>query len=156
MAQWFINFLIVLVFFIGMEGVAWVSHKYIMHGILWSFHRDHHHKTHQGSLERNDFFFLIFAIPGIICLLAGTAGHISFCLFAGIGITLYGACYFFIHDIFIHQRLKFLRKSQNRYLAGIRRAHKIHHKHTGKENGECFGMLWIPRKYFYKSTDRLI
>ena len=26
--------------------------------------------------------------------------------------------------------------------------HKIHHKHLGKKDGECFGMLVVPFKYF--------
>ena len=30
---------------------------------------------------------------------------------------------------------------------GIRKAHKVHHKHLGKEDGECFGMLIVPLKY---------
>ena len=33
-------------------------------------------------------------------------------------------------------------------IKGIRRAHKIHHKNIHKEEGECFGMLWVPKKYF--------
>jgi beta-carotene 3-hydroxylase len=24
----------------------------------------------------------------------------------------------------------------------------MHHKHLGKEEGECFGMLWVPFKYY--------
>jgi len=24
----------------------------------------------------------------------------------------------------------------------------MHHKHTEKTDGECFGMLWVPLKYF--------
>jgi beta-carotene 3-hydroxylase len=24
----------------------------------------------------------------------------------------------------------------------------MHHKHSGKEDGECFGMLLVPFKYF--------
>jgi beta-carotene 3-hydroxylase len=34
------------------------------------------------------------------------------------------------------------------YLRAIRKAHKVHHKHLGKEDGECFGMLVVPLKYF--------
>jgi beta-carotene 3-hydroxylase len=30
----------------------------------------------------------------------------------------------------------------------IRKAHKVHHKHLSKEKGECFGMLFVPRKYW--------
>ena len=29
----------------------------------------------------------------------------------------------------------------------LRRAHKVHHKHLQKEDGECFGMLWVAPKY---------
>jgi beta-carotene 3-hydroxylase len=72
-------------------------------------------------------------------------------LYIGIGITLYGLCYFLVHDVFIHQRIKIFQKSDNWYLRAIRRAHKIHHKHLGKEDGECFGMLCVPMKYFRES-----
>lgn len=143
-----INGLIILASFIGMEAVAWLTHKYIMHGILWRLHKDHHKKESKGFMEHNDFFFLIFATPGIVFLFFGGRNDYNFLLWIGAGITLYGIAYFFIHDIFIHQRLKVFRNSNNSYFAAIRRAHKIHHKHLGKEEGECFGMLWVPFKYF--------
>ena len=72
----------------------------------------------------------------------------SFWFFIGLGITIYGATYFLVHDIFIHQRFKIMRNSDNAYFKAIRRAHKMHHKHINKEDGECFGMLWVPFKYF--------
>ena len=53
-----------------------------------------------------------------------------------------------MHDIFIHQRFKIFRKIDNKYARGVRRAHKIHHKNINKEGGECFGMLFVPKKYF--------
>lgn len=149
-----INILIVLGAFIIMEGVAWFAHKYIMHGWLWVFHKDHHKKETDGFLEHNDFFFLIFAIPGIISLYVGMQNNFNFWFFIGLGITFYGAAYFFIHDIFIHQRFKILRNSNNTYLKALRRAHKMHHKHLGKEDGECFGMLWVPFKYFVESKNK--
>ncbi|MEE1885727.1 sterol desaturase family protein [Pedobacter flavus] len=149
-----INILIVLGAFIIMEGVAWFAHKYIMHGWLWVFHKDHHKKETDGFLEHNDFFFLIFAIPGIISLYVGMQNNFNFWFFIGLGITFYGAAYFFIHDIFIHQRFKILRNSNNTYLKALRRAHKMHHKHLGKEDGECFGMLWVPFKYFVESKKK--
>lgn len=68
----------------------------------------------------------------------------------GFGILAYGIAYFVVHDIFIHQRFKLLRNANNRYARGVRRAHKMHHKHLGKEEGECFGMLVVPFKYFKK------
>ena len=143
-----INTLIVLAAFISMEGVAWFAHKYIMHGLLWRLHKDHHKKESEGFIEHNDFFFLIFALPGIASLFFGMQNDYNFLFWIGTGITLYGMAYFLIHDIFIHQRFKIFRNTNNVYFKAIRRAHKIHHKHLGKEDGECFGMLWVPIKYF--------
>lgn len=134
--------------FLAMEAVAWFTHKYIMHGLLWFLHKDHHKKESKGFLEHNDFFFLIFAIPGIISLYVGSQNNFNAYFWIGLGITLYGMAYFLVHDIFIHQRFKMFRNTDNAYLKGIRRAHKMHHKHLGKEDGECFGMLWVPMKYF--------
>ena len=68
----------------------------------------------------------------------------------GFGILAYGIAYFFVHDIFIHQRFKLFRNADHWYAKGVRRAHKIHHKHLGKGDGECFGMLMVPFKYFKK------
>lgn len=142
------NVVIVIVSFVTMEGVAWFTHKYIMHGFLWSFHRDHHKKDTYGFFEHNDIFFLIFAIPGMAGLLFGLNYGNNFLFYLGLGITFYGLAYFLVHEIFIHQRLKYFKKTNIRYFKAIRRAHKIHHKNLEKENGECFGMLWVPIKYF--------
>lgn len=142
------NFLIVLVTFFLMEGATWLIHKYIMHGLLWSLHRDHHDHTNDGPLERNDYFFVIFAIPAIILMFFGVQNDYNYVFYIGLGITIYGMGYFFVHDIFIHQRISFLRNTKNPYLLAIRRAHKQHHKHTSKEDGECFGFLWVPIRYF--------
>ncbi len=27
---------------VGMEGVAWATHRWLMHGPLWVLHRSHH------------------------------------------------------------------------------------------------------------------
>ena len=134
--------------FLGMELVAWGTHKYIMHGPLWFFHQDHHTPANAGFFEKNDFFFLLFALPGILLIYFGwRVGWDSLMLWSGFGITLYGLTYFLVHDIFIHQRFRLFRKTDNFYFKAIRRAHKVHHKHLTKENGECFGMLWVPFKY---------
>jgi beta-carotene 3-hydroxylase len=143
-----------ITFYISMEGVAWLTHKYIMHGFLWTLHRDHHKKEYEGFFERNDFFFLFFAIPGIICLIAGLPDF-SLIFYAGIGITLYGFTYFLIHDVMVHQRFKILRKINSKYFLGLRRAHKMHHKHLNRTDGECFGLLIFPSKYYNEKTDRL-
>ena len=133
--------------FLIMEFMAWFIHKYIMHGILWVLHKDHHQKDHDSWFERNDAFFLFFAVLSMIFLMtADEAFWIGFPI--GFGILAYGIAYFVVHDIFIHQRFKWLRTIDNAYARGVRRAHKIHHKHLGKEEGENFGMLIVPRKYF--------
>ncbi len=142
------NFLILFFTFFLMEGATWVIHKYVMHGFLWVLHRDHHDHSNEGDLERNDFFFIIFALPAILLMFFGARDGYNYIFFIGFGITLYGMAYFFVHDIFIHQRISFLRDTKNPYLLAIRRAHKQHHKHLGKEEGECFGFLWVPVKYF--------
>ncbi|MCL4113659.1 UNVERIFIED_CONTAM: hypothetical protein GTU68_025954 [Idotea baltica] len=140
---------IVLTAFLIMECITWFVHKYIMHGFLWILHRDHHNKDHDHALERNDAFFLIFGIPGfLLCLYGSQQGLDAPYLWIGLGVTLYGLAYLLVHDIFIHQRMHLFRNSKNPYLLALRRAHKIHHKHLGKEDGECFGMLWVPMRFF--------
>ena len=146
-----LNLSIVLVSFIGMECVAWLAHKYLMHGALWILHTDHHKRDDQQFFEKNDYFFLIFATPGITCLLLGLQNFTP-PFWIGIGITLYGFTYFLVHDIFIHQRFNLFRNTDSVYLRAIRRAHKMHHKHLGKHDGECFGMLWVPMKYFREAA----
>ena len=138
-----VGLVVVFVTFWTMELVAWATHKYVMHGFLWSLHKDHHQVDKNKVLEKNDSFFLIFAIPGSTLIVFGEP--LSF--YIGIGITLYGLAYFIIHEIFIHQRIKLFRSTKSRYLKAIRRAHKIHHKNLNKEDGSCFGMLIVPMKY---------
>jgi len=139
---------IVIGTFIFMEFNAWFMHKYIMHGFLWTLHKDHHKKDHKSWFERNDAFFLFYAVLSISSFFLWETGTLSIGLPIGIGIFLYGLTYFLVHDIFIHQRFKFFKKTNNRYAKALRRAHKIHHKNIYKEKGECFGMLWVPLKYF--------
>jgi beta-carotene 3-hydroxylase len=141
-----INFLITIIAFCFMEFMAWFTHKYIMHGFLWFLHKDHH-QVEPGFFEKNDSFFLIFAIPSAYCFITGSI-HNDFRFFIGLGIALYGLAYFLVHDIIIHQRFKIFTHWNNRYIRAIRRAHKIHHKHLGKEHGENFGMLFVPFRYF--------
>jgi beta-carotene 3-hydroxylase len=129
-----------------MEGVAWATHKYIMHGWLWVLHKDHHQqKPH--LFEKNDAFFLIFASPSILLFWFGLKGGLNWMFFAGLGIFLYGMAYFLVHDIIIHQRFKWFTRSRNPYILAVRRAHKMHHKHLDKHDGESFGMLLVAKKY---------
>lgn len=146
-----VNSLIVLATFCVMEVVAWFTHKYVMHGFLWDLHEDHH-EPYEHVLQKNDAFFLIFAIPSSMLTIFGSMAGFDFRFWIGIGIAVYGLAYFFIHDLFIHQRVKVLTRTKNPYLKAIRKAHKVHHKHQGKEEGECFGMLWVPMRYFREAS----
>jgi beta-carotene 3-hydroxylase len=134
--------------FVFMEFVAWFSHKYIMHGVMWKIHKDHHQKDMNLFFEVNDLFFPLFAAPGILFIYLGYAYGFDMPWFwLGLGISLYGLAYSLVHDVIIHQRVKILRKWDSVYVRAIRKAHKIHHKHLGKENGENFGFLYTSRKY---------
>ena len=140
-------FLIIFITFWGMEFMAWFTHKFVMHGFLWSLHEDHHAHNKDSFFEKNDAFVLIYAIPSWLCIMLGSMFSLWTVMYIGFGILAYGIAYFLVHEIFIHQRLKWFKKSNNAYLRAIRRAHKIHHKHLGKEKGACFGMLVVPVKY---------
>lgn len=140
--------LITLVTYACMEAVTWLTHKYVMHGFLWVLHEDHHQPRYQHTFEKNDAFFVFGAIPSILLFYYGTFPEVNYKLFIGIGIFLYGFTYFMVHDVLIHQRFKWFKHTKNKYLIGLRKAHKVHHKHLGKEEGECFGMLFVPFKYF--------
>jgi beta-carotene 3-hydroxylase len=135
--------------FLLMEGVSWFTHKYIMHGFGWYLHEDHHQPKYQG-FEKNDAFFVVFAIPSMLLIYFGSNTEYNYLLHIGFGILCYGVAYFLVHDVLIHQRFKWFKNTNNDYLRGLRKAHKIHHKNMGKENSQCFGMLLVPFKYFQK------
>lgn len=140
---------ITLSVFLLMEGVSWFTHKFIMHGFGWYLHEDHHQPKYQG-FEKNDAFFVVFAIPSMLLIYFGSNTEYTYLLYIGFGILCYGIAYFLVHDVLIHQRFKWFKNTNNTYLKGLRKAHKIHHKNMGKEDSQCFGMLFVPFKYFQK------
>jgi beta-carotene 3-hydroxylase len=146
-----IHILVFLTAFGVMEFMAWFTHKYVMHGFLWSLHKDHHHKNHDSWFERNDVFFIFYAVISMTFVLLWNLKIFQFGLAIGLGIFAYGLTYFLVHDIFIHQRFRLFRTATSMYGKALRRAHKIHHKHRGKKDGECFGMLLFPYKYYKQS-----
>jgi beta-carotene 3-hydroxylase len=134
-----------------MEGITWCTHKYVMHGFGWYLHEDHHRTGYKHVFEKNDAFFIIFATPSILLFVYGIMPELNYLFFIGLGIFLYGLAYFLIHDVLIHRRFKWFDKVNNRYFRAARKAHKIHHKRMGKPDGQCFGMLFFPFK-FYKEA----
>jgi beta-carotene 3-hydroxylase len=140
---------VLLVTFFVMEGITWCTHKYVMHGFLWYLHKDHH-QVEPGFFEKNDAFFVIFAVPSMLLIGVGTYDQVWWMQSIGFGIMAYGFAYFLVHDVIIHQRFKWFTRSNNTYVRAIRWAHKMHHKHLRKEDGESFGMLYVHKIYWDK------
>lgn len=139
--------LLILCSFFFMEFVAWFSHKYIMHGFLWVLHKDHHIRdlNDRQKLEKNDFFAILFSVPGMLFIIYGLIPVVNFKLFIGIGISLYGLCYFLFHDIYVHQRIRIFRNYSNRYLRATVKAHLDHHLPHSHKN---YGFLIAPLAYY--------
>lgn len=140
---WIGMFFLVVGAFLFMEFVAWFTHKYIMHGWLWVLHKDHH-IPHNKSLERNDWFAVIFALPSIVLIYLGFQ-EVDYRFFLGIGIALYGLVYFLFHDVMVHKRLPLLKGPYNWYWAATIAAHKAHHLPHTQHN---YGFLLAPLKYY--------
>jgi beta-carotene 3-hydroxylase len=152
-----LNIFVVILTFCFMEFMAWFMHKYVMHGFMWYFHEDHHQPLPKlfGFFERNDIFFLVFAIPSWLCIMLGLMYGHPIAVSIGAGIAVYGFAYFLVHEVFIHRRLSWFKHSDNIYLRAIRKAHKVHHKKMHKEDGECFGMLIVPFRYFKEAKEAM-
>lgn len=118
-----------------------------MHGLFWFLHKDHH-QPNGGKIEKNDIFFLLFAIPSWLLIENGMKAGNDWRLYAGIGVLAYGLAYFAIHEVYIHKRLNWFKNSSNPYLRALRKAHYTHHKLQQKSGGSCFGMLLFPPKFF--------
>ena len=86
---------------------------------LWSLHKDHHHKDHNSWFERNDAFFIFYAVVSMTCFYFWSYEGFWAGLPIGLGIMTYGATYFIVHDIFIHQRFKMFRNANNWYAKGF-------------------------------------
>jgi beta-carotene 3-hydroxylase len=151
---WISYILITLAAVGAMEFVAWAAHKYLMHGLLWHWHADHH-KPHEkeGFFEKNDRFFIVFAVPSATCFMLGALTPMTWLTFVGIGIAIYGLIYFLIHDVYIHRRFKWFKHLDNPYSKAVLRAHGAHHSKQEKEDGESFGLLVVHPKYFKKRKD---
>ncbi|HMS69301.1 MAG TPA: sterol desaturase family protein [Saprospiraceae bacterium] len=151
----FLKIIIVILTVFGMEFIAWFAHKYLMHGWLWVWHEDHHkpHFEKEGFFEKNDLFFLVFAIPSALSYMLGSfVPSLWWLFFIGVGISIYGLIYFLIHDVYIHQRFKWFKQLDTKYSRAILRAHGAHHTKSTKEDCESFGLLIVNSKYFKRRT----
>lgn len=127
-----------------MEGVAYVAHRWIMHGPGWFLHASHH-RPRTGMFEANDLYAVIFAIPSIVLLLGGVQlGWGEWAVWMGAGIAAYGAIYFGFHDVIVHRRLAHRYVARSRYMKRIVQAHRLHHVVETKHGTVSFGFLWAP------------
>jgi beta-carotene 3-hydroxylase len=136
--------LIVLATVAAMEFVAWSSHKYIMHGFGWDWHRDHH-EPHDKLLEKNDLYAVFGAGMSITAFSVGSPLVLGAdawwpATWIGIGILAYGVIYTVIHDGLVHQRY-FRWVPKRGYAKRLVQAHKLHHATIGKEGGVSFGFV---------------
>lgn len=137
--------LIIVATVLAMEFVAWSSHKYIMHGFGWGWHRDHH-EPHDHFFEKNDLYAVFGAVISISAFMWGSplvAGAAAWwpATFIGIGVLIYGIIYTAIHDGLIHQRW-FRYVPKRGYAKRLVQSHKLHHATIGKEGGVSFGFIF--------------
>ncbi len=146
--DWLAPLAIVLAAVAGMEAVAWASHKYIMHGFGWAWHRDHH-EPHDGVLEKNDLFAMVGAGMSISLFAIGSPlvmGQAAWWpgTWIGLGILIYGVIYTLVHDGLVHQRY-FRWVPRGGYARRLVQAHRLHHASVGREGGVSFGFVWARR-----------
>lgn len=128
---------IAVITFLAMEGVTYAAHRWVMHGIGWVLHHSHHrmtYRTRPSRFEANDLFPVMFSGVAIMLLAAAFRWPDIWSVYWGV--LAYGAAYLFVHEIYIHRRLP-LPDRLFRFLAPLRRAHRVHHLY----GGEPFGML---------------
>ncbi|MET0310189.1 MAG: beta-carotene hydroxylase [Sphingomonas sp.] len=140
-----IGILLFLATVAGMEGFAYVAHRWVMHGPGWFLHASHH-RTRTGKFELNDLYAVIFAVPSVVLLLGGVQlGWWPGCTWIGAGIAAYGAIYFGFHDVIVHRRVPHRHVPRSRYMKRIVQAHRLHHAVESKQGAVSFGFLWAPR-----------
>src|SRR5689334_10687359 len=108
--------LIVISTFLLWEFVAWFTHKYVMHGILWSWHKSHH-SVHDHLLEKNDWFAAVFSAPSIgLFYYFSKVNYNPYGIAVAIGILCYGIFYIVFHDVIVHQRIRWAPRAKSKYL----------------------------------------
>jgi beta-carotene 3-hydroxylase len=152
MSGWLVYVGILVAVFLTMEGVAWVMHKYVMHGLLWSLHKSHH-EPRKGFWELNDLFGLFFAAISITFMAwSAQLGGPWWALFVGLGIMAYGVVYFLAHDVLVHNRVALRLNPKKGYLRRLYQAHRLHHAVDGKEGCVSFGFVFAPSPERLKKT----
>ncbi|XP_027159383.1 beta-carotene hydroxylase 2, chloroplastic-like isoform X1 [Coffea eugenioides] len=131
---------------VGMEFWARWAHKALWHASLWHMHESHH-KPREGPFELNDVFAIINAVPAIALLSYGFfhKGLIpGLCFGAGLGITVFGMAYMFVHDGLVHKRFPVGPIANVPYFRRVAAAHQLHH--SDKFSGVPYGLFLGPKE----------
>ncbi|XP_042496880.1 beta-carotene hydroxylase 1, chloroplastic-like [Macadamia integrifolia] len=131
---------------VGMEFWARWAHRALWHASLWHMHESHH-RPRDGPFELNDVFAIINAVPAIALLSFGFFRKGLFpglCFGAGLGITVFGMAYMFVHDGLVHKRFPVGPIANVPYLRRVAAAHQIHH--SDKFNGVPYGLFLGPKE----------
>jgi len=130
------NVAIAVVAFLVMEPVTYLTHRYVMHGFGIGWHRSHHRRR-RTTLERNDLYPVVIASSTVAVMALGTlVPALAVLVPIGVGATVYGAVYLFVHDGYIHRRLPGL-TARWAPLERLAEAHAVHHRY----GEEPYGML---------------
>ncbi|CBI22660.3 unnamed protein product, partial [Vitis vinifera] len=131
---------------VGMEFWARWAHKALWHASLWHMHESHH-KPREGPFELNDVFAITNAVPAIALLSYGFfhKGLVpGLCFGAGLGITVFGMAYMFVHDGLVHRRFPVGPIANVPYFRRVAAAHQLHH--SDKFNGVPYGLFLGPKE----------
>eukprot|EP00262_Sarcandra_glabra_P010245 TRINITY_DN25269_c0_g1_i1.p1 TRINITY_DN25269_c0_g1~~TRINITY_DN25269_c0_g1_i1.p1 ORF type:complete len:305 (-),score=27.80 TRINITY_DN25269_c0_g1_i1:217-1131(-) len=131
---------------VGMEFWARWAHRALWHASLWHMHESHH-RPRDGPFELNDVFAIINAGPAIALLAFGffNKGLVpGLCFGAGLGITVFGMAYMFVHDGLVHRRFPVGPIANVPYFRMVAAAHQIHH--SDKFNGVPYGLFLGPKE----------
>ncbi|KAL2641896.1 hypothetical protein R1flu_009483 [Riccia fluitans] len=131
---------------IGMEYWARWAHKALWHASLWNMHESHH-RPREGPFELNDVFAIINAVPAISLMLYGflNQGLVpGLCFGAGLGITMFGIAYMFVHDGLVHRRFPVGPLADVPYFQKVAAAHQLHHKNLYE--GVPYGLFLGPKE----------
>lgn len=131
-----------------MEMWARWAHKALWHDYQpgWALHESHH-VPRVGPFEKNDVFAVVNAIPAMsLCaygFLTPTLGG-GICFGFGLGITIFGMMYMFIHDGLVHRRFPVGPIADLPYMRRVAVAHKLHH--SEKYKGVPWGLFLGPQE----------
>ncbi|CAM8996612.1 unnamed protein product [Rhodiola kirilowii] len=131
---------------LGMELWSRWAHKALWHGSLWRMHESHH-KPRVGQFELNDVFAIINSIAAIALLSYGFFHNglvPGLCFGVGLGVTMCGMAYMFVHDGLVHRRFPVGPIANVPYLRKVAAAHQLHH--SKKFNGVPYGFFLGPRE----------